>query len=169
MSSCSSRSACRLTRSPRRRIRAAPLAWRCAKRSRAKRGRECGLKERNPEAQLSLILGADMAATLPSWREPRRIIALAQIAVAPRREGDQELQRALAKLGTGARIADLPMRPLPISSTEVRARLARGEDVSALVGRAVAGYIAAHHLYAPARRAEVGAGPASRKPAQVRC
>jgi nicotinate-nucleotide adenylyltransferase len=127
------------------------------------------LKERNPEAQLSLILGADMAATLPSWREPRRIIALAQIAVAPRREGDQELQRALAKLGTGARIADLPMRPLPISSTEVRARLARGEDVSALVGRAVAGYIAAHHLYAPARRAEVGAGPASRKPAQVRC
>lgn len=119
------------------------------------------LQDQLPGAELTLILGADMAATLPSWREPQRIIAIARIAVAPRKESQAELQRALAQLGQAARITFLPMRPLPISSTQVRARLAQGGDVSALVGPAVAAYIAAHHIYAPARRAGAEA-PSSR-------
>jgi nicotinate-nucleotide adenylyltransferase len=37
---------------------------------------------------------------------------------------------------------------MPISASDIRARVARGEDVSALVPPAVANYIAAHRLYA---------------------
>jgi nicotinate-nucleotide adenylyltransferase len=41
----------------------------------------------------------------------------------------------------------IPMQPMPISSSELRARAARGEDLSAFVPPAVANYIARHALY----------------------
>ena len=41
----------------------------------------------------------------------------------------------------------LPFEEMDISSTEIRARAARGEDITALVPAAVAGYIEAHQLY----------------------
>ncbi|HLI32073.1 MAG TPA: nicotinate (nicotinamide) nucleotide adenylyltransferase [Solirubrobacteraceae bacterium] len=127
------------------------------------------LQAQSPQAQLTLILGADMAATLPSWREPQRIAQIAQIAVAPRQEIGPELERSLAALGAGARIAYLPMRPVPISSTEVRALLAEGRDVSALVGAAVASYIAAHHLYAPHGHAAAQRQAGRLQSAEARC
>jgi nicotinate-nucleotide adenylyltransferase len=39
------------------------------------------------------------------------------------------------------------MEPMAISSSDIRARAARGEDISALVPPAVASYIAAGRLY----------------------
>ena len=40
------------------------------------------------------------------------------------------------------------MEPLEVSSSAARERAARGEAIGSLVGEAVAGYIAAHGLYA---------------------
>jgi nicotinate-nucleotide adenylyltransferase len=42
----------------------------------------------------------------------------------------------------------IPMQPMKISASEIRSRLARGEDISALVPPAVASYIARERLYA---------------------
>jgi nicotinate-nucleotide adenylyltransferase len=39
------------------------------------------------------------------------------------------------------------MAPLAISASEIRARVARGEDVSAMVPAKVLGYIRQHNLY----------------------
>jgi nicotinate-nucleotide adenylyltransferase len=99
-----------------------------------------------PAPRLTLILGSDMARTLPGWRGPERIVALADIAVAERPgEGREEVLAVLESLG--ARAAFLEMPPIDVSSSMVRERVARGESVRELVAPAVAAYIAEHELY----------------------
>ena len=114
----------------------------------------------NPDAELTLIVGADMARTLGSWREPREILSLARLAVAEREDSTrQEVNLALAQLDGSARVAFLDMAPLDISSSLVRRKLTAGEPIEPFVGAPVAGYIAEHELYGrqPAARAG-GAG-----------
>jgi nicotinate-nucleotide adenylyltransferase len=41
----------------------------------------------------------------------------------------------------------IPMDPMPISASQIRARAKRGEDLHDLVPPAVASYIARHRLY----------------------
>jgi len=98
----------------------------------------------------TLILGSDVALTIDRWREPRRILELARIAVAPRGEGRAEVERALRRIDPDARVIFLTMAAIEISSTRVRERLADGRPVHELVGEAVADYIETHHLYRPA-------------------
>jgi nicotinate-nucleotide adenylyltransferase len=96
--------------------------------------------------RLTLILGSDMARTLPTWRRPGELVELADIAVAER-PGDwrEEVLTALEPLG--ARVFFLEMPAIDISSSMVRSRVARGEPVHELAGPAVAAYIAEHQLY----------------------
>jgi nicotinate-nucleotide adenylyltransferase len=115
----------------------------------------------DPEAELTLIVGADMARTLGSWREPREILRLARLAVAAR-EGStrEEVVDPLASLGGEGRIVFLHMPPHDISSSSVRRRLTAGEPIEELVGAEVAGYISEHQLYGrlpPTSREEAGA------------
>jgi nicotinate-nucleotide adenylyltransferase len=99
-----------------------------------------------PEAKLTFIVGADMARTLPGWREPRALVELVDLAVAEREDvGREDVLRALAPLG--ARVAFLGMPPVEVSSSQVRERVAAREPVEDLVGSAVAEYIAEHGLY----------------------
>ncbi len=41
----------------------------------------------HPEAELTFVMGADTALTLPRWRDPGRVLDLAQLAVARRAGG----------------------------------------------------------------------------------
>jgi len=41
----------------------------------------------------------------------------------------------------------IPMEPMRVSASDIRARAARGEDLSSLVPAPVANYIATHGLY----------------------
>ena len=109
------------------------------------------LHARHPHARLTLIMGADTARTLPSWREPARLLALADLALV-RRTGVSD-QAVLQSVQRTERVRFLHMPLLEVSSTAVRELLARGEQVDELVGGAVAGYIAEHGLY----RARAGA------------
>jgi nicotinate-nucleotide adenylyltransferase len=109
------------------------------------------LHDRHPHARLTLIMGADTARTLPSWREPARLLALADLALV-RRAGVSD-QAVLQSVPRPERVRFLHMPLLDVSSTTVRERLARGEQVDELVGGGVAGYIAEHGLY----RARAGA------------
>jgi nicotinate-nucleotide adenylyltransferase len=101
-----------------------------------------------PDAELTLILGADMARTLGSWREPREILKLARLAVAERDEVTRrEVLDALAPLVGADRVTFLDMAPRDISSSRVRRDLAAGEQIDELVGPDVATHIAENELY----------------------
>jgi nicotinate-nucleotide adenylyltransferase len=118
------------------------------------------LHDSHPQAQLTLIVGADVAGTLGSWHEPARLLQLAHLAVAGRPGAPRaSVLEALAGLGVAPaqdtagsqRVSFLEMPAIEISSSLVRQRVARGEPIEELVGGAVAGYIAEHGLYrAPA-------------------
>lgn len=104
----------------------------------------------SPDTRLTFIMGADTACTLGFWREPRRILQLAGLAVAERDGGGRErVLAALDELVPGARerARFLAMPPVEVSSSQVRARVAAGEPVDELVGGAVASYIAREGLY----------------------
>ncbi|MGH2904749.1 MAG: nicotinate-nicotinamide nucleotide adenylyltransferase, partial [Solirubrobacteraceae bacterium] len=122
------------------------------------------------EAELTFIVGADMARTLPRWREPDALLELASLAVAEREDaGREDVLRALAPLRTkvGGDVSEQPgdveflkMRMVEISSSMVRERVAAGEPVGELVGPTVATYIAEHGLYRARVAAEAKAGAA---------
>ena len=110
------------------------------------------IRQSDPEAELTFIVGADMARTLARWREPRALVELARLAVAEREDtGREDVLRALDPLG--ARVTFLSMPMLEVSSSQVRERVRDGESIDGLVAPAVAEYIAAHGLYraAPAQ------------------
>ncbi|HEX3391269.1 MAG TPA: nicotinate (nicotinamide) nucleotide adenylyltransferase [Solirubrobacteraceae bacterium] len=106
------------------------------------------IHDSHPDAELTLILGADMAATLDSWREPGEIVGLARVAVA-QREGvsREQVMATLGPLGASERADFLTMSPRDISSSQVRRALTSGQPIEPLVGAEVAAYINEHELY----------------------
>ena len=106
------------------------------------------LRERSPEDELTLILGADQASRLPSWREPEGVVSLATVAVAARGGLEREaVLRQLEGLDGSERIAFFDMPRVDISSTLVRERAASGRPIRYLVPDRVAAYVEAERLY----------------------
>jgi nicotinate-nucleotide adenylyltransferase len=106
------------------------------------------LEAEDPGRALTFILGADMARTLPGWREPATILRLARLAVAERDAiKRREIRLALAQLDPQERITFLDMPPIDVSSSAVRERVAAGLPIDGLVPAGVAGYIHEHDLY----------------------
>jgi nicotinate-nucleotide adenylyltransferase len=107
-----------------------------------------------PRTELTLIVGADIATTLPSWREPAELLELAAVAVAARPGTDPSaLTSSLSQLSPAARVRRLGSPFLDISSSLVRDRAARGAPIEVLVGEAVARFIYEHGLYGARARA----------------
>jgi nicotinate-nucleotide adenylyltransferase len=104
---------------------------------------------RRPGDELTLILGGDMASSLPTWEEPEAILGLAGLAVAERpgmsRESVLEQLRTLPG-GEAAVFLDMPR--LGVSSTLVRAEARAGRPIRHLVPDQVADYIEERRLYA---------------------
>ena len=101
------------------------------------------LRAAGPQDELTLILGADMAASLPSWREPEDVLALARPAVAQRAGTDRgAVLGALGGLAGGEAAVFFDMPLIEISSSAIRGRVAAGEPVRYLVPAAVAVRIA---------------------------
>jgi nicotinate-nucleotide adenylyltransferase len=90
------------------------------------------LVAKHPDTDFALVVGADILPDTPKWYRWDRITELARIIVVGR-EGFPPVPGA-------------PTLPA-ISSTEIRARLARGDDVSGLVPRKVREYVAERGLY----------------------
>lgn len=103
------------------------------------------IQQERPEALLVWLIGGDSFQKLNQWRRWRELLEAGHLVVAARPGFDlaalpQEIAteyavRAVSAspewLGKG-RISVLPTPLLPFSATEIRAKLARGEDVSAL-------------------------------------
>lgn len=107
------------------------------------------LHRENPGAELYLLMGADMFLTLEHWYQSGELFRLARMCAAPRDENGRGELLAYAEriesLGAKTHVEELSL--LPVSSTLVRGRIARGLPIAGLVPKAVEAYITAHHLY----------------------
>lgn len=97
------------------------------------------LRAREPATDFVLLVGADAAADLATWREAGEIPRLARVV-------------AFARAGSAAAFGPMIWRSvavpaIDISATEVRARVRAGRPVRWLVPDAVERYIAAERLY----------------------
>jgi nicotinate-nucleotide adenylyltransferase len=101
-----------------------------------------------PERDLFLILGGDIAAGLPRWRDPERVLSLATVSVAERRGTPREaVQDGLAQVKAEGRAQFFTMPTIDVSSTLVRERVRSGAPIRYLVPEAVDHYIRDHGLY----------------------
>ncbi len=106
------------------------------------------LSSQSPTNELFLILGGDIAAGLPQWREPERVLELATVAIARRRGTARgTVQRALDQLRGGDRARFFAMPRIGISSTMVRRRVRAGQPIRYFVPDGVLEYIETHGLY----------------------
>ncbi len=99
------------------------------------------MSARWPDAERFLLIGADAFALFDHWRDPRRILGMAQVAVLVR--GGE----TMPDVGGRAGVQLLQTRRVDISSTELRARVTSGRTIRGFVPDAVADYIAEHRLY----------------------
>jgi nicotinate-nucleotide adenylyltransferase len=112
------------------------------------------LRARQPADEFFFIVGGDMLADLPDWKEAREALALAEF-VPVFRPGFEAgvLERLSPRLGDEtvrrlrANVVHLPL--MQISSSAIRAAVASGESISHWVPQAVEAYIRAWHLYSP--------------------
>jgi nicotinate-nucleotide adenylyltransferase len=101
-----------------------------------------------PDTDLYLILGGDIAAGLPEWHEPERVLSLATVAVAKRRGTPREVvEQSLSRLESGDRARFFHMPRIGVSSTFIRERVRARQSIRYLVPDKVAGYIAEKGLY----------------------
>jgi nicotinate-nucleotide adenylyltransferase len=126
-----------------------------------------GLRSELPDTPLLLLLGADQFRDLASWHRWQALFDLAHLVVVPRPgvAVDARLPPALTREWHARRIDDArglrsriagsiyvqPVAPQPISSTAIRAALARGEadpvGIAGLLPPAVLAYIETNGLY----------------------
>ena len=102
------------------------------------------------------LVGADEFASFLSWKDPARVLDLARLGVATRPGTDRELlEQVLEAIEQPERVSFFSIEPLPVSSSELRARAGAGEPIDAFVPAAVAAEIAVLGLY---REVETGGG-----------
>ena len=103
---------------------------------------------RSPGDELTFIVGGDMAASLPTWREPEAILELATLAVAER-EGirRRDIAEAVAPLAGADRITFFDLPRIDVSSSAVRARVRGGRPIRYWVPDDVARMIGARGYY----------------------
>ncbi len=106
------------------------------------------LNSQAPTNELVLIVGGDIAAGLPQWREPERVLELATLAIAKRRGTAREaVEAALSALKGSDRARFFQMPMIGISSTMVRRRVSAGQPIRYFVPDPVVRYIECHRLY----------------------
>lgn len=86
--------------------------------------------------ELFFIIGDDSYSDLSSWHEPQRITAVCTMLVFPR-DGAEILPPAI----------EIPMKPVHISSSNIRERIKNGKDVKNLLPKAVFDYIINKKIY----------------------
>ncbi len=94
------------------------------------------LRRRHPDHGFRLVVGADILGETDKWHRWDDLVARAPLIV---------VGRAGHPVPPGTLVTGLEMPE--VSSTEVRARLARGESALPLVPRSVMSYIAERDLY----------------------
>lgn len=90
------------------------------------------IKAARPDVTLLFLVGADILAELPRWREPDALRALARLVVFPR---------------PGHMGGELAVTLPDVSSTAIRQALERGDDATGVLDRAVIEFVERRALY----------------------
>jgi nicotinate-nucleotide adenylyltransferase len=102
--------------------------------------------ELGEDARLFFITGADAVLHILTWKDREEVLALAEFIAATRPGYDLErLTERLPLARERLHLMEIPM--LAISSTEIRARVARGAPIQYLVPDGVVEYVAERGLY----------------------
>ena len=110
-----------------------------------------GLKAEDASRDLFFLMGADSLAEFPTWREPLRIVELAQLAVVNRAGAaavDPKSWQASLGEPLMSRIQFVTISGVDFSSSDIRRRIHAGRSIRYMVPRAVECYIETHGLYA---------------------
>ena len=92
------------------------------------------LKEREPENDFTLIMGADNLAIIRNWKEYSKILTDYGTVVFPREGYDMaQIKQDLLNENPAYKIQLLDAPIVTVSSTQIREALSRGEDVSHLL------------------------------------
>jgi nicotinate-nucleotide adenylyltransferase len=105
------------------------------------------LRERYPDHELVFILGSDALLQFDTWHAPDEVLSLCTLAVAPRPGDPPEAVAAAAARWGERRVAVLDAPALAVSSSEIRARVARRRPIRYLVPQRVEQYIQETGLY----------------------
>jgi nicotinate-nucleotide adenylyltransferase len=106
------------------------------------------LTDDRPGDELYFVMGADVAAGLEGWREPRRVLELARLGIAARPGTElDEAEAALERLGGSDRADVIRMPEIAVSSTRIRRRVAQGRPIRYLLPDAVRELIEERGLY----------------------
>jgi nicotinate-nucleotide adenylyltransferase len=110
-------------------------------------------------ARLYFLMGEDSLRDYPTWHEPEKIVALAELAVATRiLDDDYDLSAIYGAVPSARGRVHLMKTPvIDISSSDLRARVAEGRPIRFQVPPSVEAYIRHHGLYALDRR-QTGSG-----------
>ena len=110
------------------------------------------LRAEQPQRELYFLLGADMLADLPHWRDPERSCELALPVVVRRGGVDEPDFACLAGCVSPSRLIEIsqalvPMPLIELSSREIRRRARAGLSIRYQTPRAVEKYIETNRLY----------------------
>ena len=106
------------------------------------------LEELRRSTDAVFILGADELADFESWKSPARVLELVRLGVAMRPGISwDDVQAVRERLAAADRIVEFALEPVPISSSEIRQRVARSEAIDELVPPRVADAISRLGLY----------------------
>jgi nicotinate-nucleotide adenylyltransferase len=94
------------------------------------------------------LVGADRFADFLTWERPNEVLRFARLGVATRPGFDRTaLERVLDAVAQPERVELFEIPPVPVSSSEIRRRVAAGESIEGLVPPAVEQLIGALGLY----------------------
>ena len=108
------------------------------------------LKERYPNQEYYIIVGADNLFTMEDWKDIEKIFQNAKILAAVRgskKKADMEEKMAELKEKYGADIRLLNVRHVDISSSAIRDKIAQGRSIRYMLPEKVRDYIYKNHLY----------------------
>jgi len=94
------------------------------------------------------LIGADEFCAFATWKQPDEVLRLARLGVATRPGFPRDrLDAVLSELAAPDRVMFFDLEPIPVASSDLRARLVDGEDVDGDVPAAALAIIRAEHLY----------------------
>jgi len=96
-----------------------------------------------PDTEIFLIVGADTAERLETWHRASDVVRLSTIVIVNRNE---TTNTALGFL-RDARVLNVTMNPVDVSSSALREAVARGESIDAMTSSSVASIIRDCSLY----------------------
>jgi nicotinate-nucleotide adenylyltransferase len=113
------------------------------------------IKELNRQyggAEMFFLIGADTIKELPTWKDIDELTDLCQFVTIARKGAAKDDLDCLSGVFNPEKIARmraffLEVEPVPVSATEIRRKIARGESIAGLVPEGVERYIAERRLY----------------------